>query len=146
VVLDTNALFLPFRGGFALDREIERILPGAELILPGAVLAEVDRLAARGVRLASAAREWARQFRVVPTRGRGDQAVVEAAVRERAFVVTADRALTQLLLDRGVFVLTPRDRTRLHWAAVRPRPSTSPGARRRRPAATVKKRSRLESS
>jgi rRNA-processing protein FCF1 len=106
-------VFLPFREGLPLAQEVDRLLPGAELAVPGAVRAELEGLVARGAALAAAARTFAAPLRTVPTVGRGDDAVEEAAVRLRATVVTADRALAERLRAVGVAVLVPRDRVRL---------------------------------
>jgi rRNA-processing protein FCF1 len=45
--------------------------------------------------------------------GTGDQAVFDAAVRSRAWVLTADRGLADRLRAAGLGVVVPRDRTRL---------------------------------
>ncbi|HTP55119.1 MAG TPA: hypothetical protein VML53_00430 [Thermoplasmata archaeon] len=142
VVLDTNALFLPFRTGLDLVAEVERLVPGAELVVPSSVLGELGRLDARATSLAGVALGWARTFRAVPTRARGDAAVVELAVREQAIVLTADRALGTQLRRLGTTVLSPRDRTRLERRPGRAAPSTGPSAPAG--AATVMKRPRLE--
>lgn len=114
VLLDTNALFLPFRTGLALVDEIERLLPGAELLVPTSVLAEVDRLVGRGVPHAPAVADLAAGFGSVPSQGRGDAAVLATALALGAWVLTADRLLAERLRRHGVGVLVPRDRARLH--------------------------------
>jgi rRNA-processing protein FCF1 len=120
VLLDTNATFLPFREGVALASEVDRLLPGAELAVPEAVVAELDRLVARRTPHAAAAAAFARTLRPVGSNGRGDEAVVAAARQLRATVVTADRALTTRLRRVGVAVLSPRDRVRLELKPPRP--------------------------
>jgi len=137
VLLDTNALLLPFRSGVDLVGEVERLAGPAEIVVPRPVVAELDRLAARGVAHAAAARALADRFRPVASVGRGDAAVVAAADRFGATVVTADRALADRLGRAGRTVLVPRDRTRLHRI-------DPPAARDGRRAATVKKRPPLE--
>gem|GEM_PF-446207 len=141
MILDTNALLLPFRTALPLAAEVERCCPGAEVGVPVSVLGELDRLAARGVRLAGPARALARTFRVLPTRARGDAAIVAVALAENAGVVTADRALARRLVAEGISVLLPRDRARLELRAGRAVPR---GTAERPGAATVKKRARLE--
>jgi rRNA-processing protein FCF1 len=136
VILDTNALLLPFRNRLDLAAEVERCCPGAELGVPQSVLGELDRLIERGVRPATPARALARTFRAYPTQERGDAAILSVALAEDARVVTADRELARRLVARGVAVLVPRDRSRLELRVGRPAV--------RRPAATVKKRARLE--
>ena len=132
MLLDTNATLLPFRTGIALDAEVERLVPGAEIAVPSSVLAELDRLAARGVRHAAAARELAARRRRVEAEGRGDRAVVAAATALGAAVLTADRELARALLARGVDVLVPRDRARLSLRLGAAGAAPAPPARRRR--------------
>lgn len=137
MILDTNALLLPFRTGLDVVAEVERLAGPVELVVPRPVLAELDRLAARGVAHAAAARALADRFRTVSGTGRGDSAVVAAAVAHDAPVVTADRGLARRLGLAGRVVYVPRDRARLH--RVDP---VAPRAGRR--AATVKKRPPLD--
>ncbi len=113
VLLDANAALLPFRSGFPLFAEVERLVPGAEVVVPVSVRVELDGLARRGVAHASAARAWVASLPTLATSGQGDDAIVRAAVRARASVTTADRALVERLRRAGVSVLTPRDRHRL---------------------------------
>ena len=130
VLLDTNAAFLPFREGLPLALEVDRLLPGAELAVPAAVLSELDHLADRGAAHARAARAFVRPLRAIPSAGRGDLAVVEAAVRLRATVVTADRVLVERLRRSGVAVMVPRGRARLELKL--PLPPVEPVHRPRR--------------
>jgi rRNA-processing protein FCF1 len=127
VLLDTNSLFLPVRSRFPLEAEVERCCPGAELAVLSTTVAELGRLVRDGVAGSAAAQEYAGRFPVVAASGRGDDAVVAAAVARAAAVVTADRNLADRLVARQVTVLVPRDRHRLHALAGRP-------ARRRNPA------------
>jgi rRNA-processing protein FCF1 len=129
VLLDTNALFLPIRAGFPLEAEVERHQTGAILGVPTSVLHELDRLVDRATPDAAAARALAARFRPVTTRGAGDEAVLNAALRTGAWVVTADRALRARLTARGVGVLAPRDRHRLE--PYYPEPAAGPSPRRR---------------
>jgi uncharacterized protein len=113
VLLDANALFLPVRVGFPLEAEVARWRPGAKLAVPTSVLHELDRLSERGTPEASAARALAARYPSLRSPGTGDDAIVRVAVRAGAWVVTADRDLRGRLRERGVTVLSPRDRHRL---------------------------------
>ncbi len=101
--------------------------------MPSVVRAELDGLLARGTPGAAAARTFARALRPVPSRGRGDAGVVEAAVRLRATVVTGDRALAERLRRAGVAVLVPREHSRLELKLPRPGARPAPSRRPRRP-------------
>lgn len=131
MLLDTNALFLPIRTGFPLEAEIARLAPGARTVVPSSSLRELDRLVDRAAPGASGARALARRFGRTSADRDGDDGVLEVALRERAVVVTADRALQRRLRAQGVAVLVPRDRHRLE---LRPPRAETPGrARRPRP-------------
>ncbi len=122
-------LFLPFRNGFPLDSEIDRLVPGALPAVPESVIDELDRLIARGTADAQAARTLARRFPSAPTMGTGDDAILRSARRGGTPVVTADAELRRRLLAAGVPVLAPRDRHRLELHL--PRVSREAGKPRR---------------
>lgn len=134
VLLDTNALFLPFTRRFPLEREIYRLLEGARIEVPQSVRGELDRLVERARPNARAARAYAERFRVVPTDLKGDAALETLARDLGAIIVTADGELRRRLYAKGMKVLFPRGEK--HLAFVQgPRPrgdrATSPhGARR----------------
>jgi uncharacterized protein len=113
VLLDTNAVLLPFARHFPLEAEIERLVGPSRIEIPYSVVRELEALAARGVRGAQPSLEWTRRFPRRATRGHGDDALVQAARPSRDWVVTADRELQQRLTARGVSTLIPRDRHRL---------------------------------
>lgn len=123
VLLDTNSLFLPVRVRFPLEAEVARLRPGATLGVPSSVRGELDRLVDRHAPLAIAARSLAEKFPEFPTLGRGDEAVLRAARRYHAWVVTADRKLRDRLRAVGVTVLAPRDRHRLERFSPREPPA-----------------------
>ncbi|HEV2165701.1 MAG TPA: hypothetical protein VGS23_01785 [Thermoplasmata archaeon] len=120
VLLDTNALFLPFTSPLRLEAAVERAVGPARLVVPISVLGELHRLAERGVPNAGAAFEMAVRFPLAATDRRGDEGVRESARRLKASVATSDRALRDRLLHDGVRVLFPRGRAGL--VAVPPRP------------------------
>jgi rRNA-processing protein FCF1 len=123
VVLDTNALFLAVRSGFPLEAEVDRLCPGAVLLVPSSVLGELDALARRLVPGAAAARAAADRYRAWPTDARGDDGVLDVARSADAWVVTADRELKRRLRVRGMTALVPRDRHRLEVVRGRPPPA-----------------------
>jgi len=122
VLLDANALLLPARTRFPLESEVDRIRPGAAIVVPSSVRGELERLVARHVPGATTAAAVARKFPELPVTGQGDTAVLDAAVRHRAWVVTADRALAERLRGAGVTVMVPRDRHRLELRRARTLP------------------------
>ncbi|NNN17209.1 MAG: hypothetical protein HKL79_02450 [Thermoplasmata archaeon] len=123
VLLDANALVLCARTLFPLDAEVERLVGPARIAVPTSVLHELDDLLQRGTPEAGLARALAGRFASIDSPGRGDDAILELAVERRAFVVTADRALSDRLVNAGLDVLMPRDRDRLVRRAGRARPA-----------------------
>lgn len=114
VVLDTNALMMPVELGVRVFDELERLVGRADLVVPGGVVGELERLARGSGPEADAARVGldlaGEHCRVVETTaGAGDPAVLEA-VREHgaAYVVTNDRALRDRVLEAGVPVIGVR--------------------------------------
>jgi rRNA-processing protein FCF1 len=132
VVLDANALFLVVRTGFPVESEVDRLQPGAELLVPSSVLGELERLARGLTPGAAAARAVASKYRTWPTEARGDDGVLDVAQATRAWVVTADRELRRRLRVRGMTALVPRDRHRLEVVRGRPPPAPAPSASRPR--------------
>jgi rRNA-processing protein FCF1 len=113
LLLDTNALLLPFRERFPLRSEIERVAPGREVAVPGPALRELERLAADGAPHAAGALVFARRLPILAARGAGDEGVIECARRNQAWVLTADRELARRLRSFGITVLGPRGNQRL---------------------------------
>lgn len=95
------------------------------------MLAELDRLVARRVPNAPAARKLAERWAMLPSKGVGDAAVLATARTLHAVVASSDEKLLAQARLAGLSVLRPRDRARLE---LRP-PST-----KSRPRATVKTR------
>lgn len=125
ILLDANALLLPFTRRFPLEREIHRLVEGARVEVPSSVLGEIHRLAEKGLFPARAAESFARRFPIVKTDLRGDAALEALAQSLGAWVVTGDRQLRSRLEGLGIVVLYPRGTTHLEVSAktaVTPRP------------------------
>ncbi len=104
VVLDTNALMLPFQIRLNLDSEIRRVLGEAEIYVPSCVLGELKRLSKRRWE-AKAALELAKKYRRVEVSALGDDGVMEAAKKMDAYVVTNDEAFIRRLKAQGIPVI-----------------------------------------
>ncbi|MCI4347958.1 MAG: twitching motility protein PilT [Thermoplasmata archaeon] len=132
VLVDANALLLPFTAHFRLEEEIFAQVDGARIMVPESVLGELEQVAARGTPNALAAREYARRFETVGTDSLGDDALVDLGRRMRAWVLTGDRALRARLLEAGVRVLFPRGKSHLDRAVSPRRPARPPRRRAHR--------------
>lgn len=111
VVLDTNALLMPFQFKINLDSELERLLGSFEGIVPSSVLDELKRT--KPARLAKAAMALASKYRIFETEEKGDAAILSVAERLRAVVVTNDRQLGSKLKALRLPVVSLRSRARL---------------------------------
>jgi hypothetical protein len=112
VLLDTNALLMPFQFRINLKAELDRLVGDADIAVPTPVLAEIKGLAARDKDARSAAR-LAASFRVIEGHGSADDSLLELATEHRAVVVTNDAALLERLEASRVPRVTLRSRNHL---------------------------------
>lgn len=112
VVLDTNALLMPFEHSLNIDLELQRLIGECEIHVPAPVIGELRRSKNKH---AKAALDLARKYRIDLTDRQGDDAVVELASRLNAFVVTNDKYLISKLSARGIKVIVLRSRNHLDF-------------------------------
>jgi len=105
VVLDTNALLLPFEYGLNLDIELERILGTPEVYVPSCVAGELARLS-KTRREAKAALQLMENYHIVEVEALGDNGIIEAGENLGAYVLTNDRELIGRLRKRRLGVIT----------------------------------------
>ena len=99
VVLDTNALLMPFEFKLNLDIELRHLLGEFQAYVPGCVIGELKR---SGSKHASVALSLARKYPVAETSTQGDAGVIEVARRLDAFVVTNDALMRAKLRKLGM--------------------------------------------
>src|SRR5213080_570534 len=90
VLLDANALLMPFQFQVHLDVELRRVLGDVEVAIPSPVLAELALLADHD-RDARAAQRLAKNYRVVEGHGSADDALMDLAAEHHAVLVTNDQ-------------------------------------------------------
>ncbi len=112
VLLDTNALLMPFQMGLDLEGEVLRVMGRCRIVVPQVVVAEL-RTMGPSLRDGAAALKFAERFEVMETVGLGDDAVVDLAIRTGGTVVTGDRGLIKRLHAAGLRVLRPRQKKQL---------------------------------
>jgi len=112
VVLDTNALMMPFQFKINIDREIENLLGGVEVIVPSSVILELRKLKDRH---AKAALSLSGKYRIVDVRKRGDAGVIEAAEGHHAAVITNDQELIEILRKSSIPAIRMRECQRLDF-------------------------------
>jgi rRNA-processing protein FCF1 len=101
VVLDTNALLIPFERSINIDLELKSLLGDCEIFVPGPVIGELKRLKSKH---AHAAMALARKYQIYETNVQGDAGVILAAKDLNAYVVTNDFPMQKKLRQAG---LTP---------------------------------------
>jgi rRNA-processing protein FCF1 len=112
VLLDTNALLLPFQFRLNLEAELRRLLGDHVTLVPSPVLEELRGLT-KSTKEARAALRLASSFRVLPLEGEADDAILENAPRLKAIVVTNDAVLLRRLKEAGVPRIFLRSRSHL---------------------------------
>ena len=121
VLLDTNAFLLPVQFGIDLVRELEGIFGACELLTLEGVVRELQGIGSGHGRDAAAARvglDLARRCTVVPSpehEGDVDRDVVRFAEEAGCIVVTSDRGMRRSLLEKGLGVVSLRNRKRLEF-------------------------------
>jgi len=104
-VLDANALLMPFQFKLNLDHELKRLFGDIPILVPSSVLGELANTMDKNGKAALA---LARNYQIVETEFRGDDAVIEIALQRSAAVVTNDRELIQRLKGKRVPVVRLR--------------------------------------
>lgn len=119
VVVDTNALLLPFTDGTDIQDEVERLLGSARVVVPTAVGDELRKLAegeGASARAAAAAQRLATRFEEVQAGLPGDDGVLQVARSFRAYVLSNDKGLQGRCREAGLKVLESRGKGKLHIA------------------------------
>ena len=113
VLLDTNALLIPFQFGINIESELDRLLGSCEILVPSSVVGEIAHLA--GGKYSKAAARLCAKFRAVDCTSAPtvDDGILDLAGRMRAVVVTCDRALQKRLLSAGLRVVVMRGKNHL---------------------------------
>lgn len=105
VVLDANALMMPFQFKVNLDMELTRLFGDLPVVVPRPVIGELSN---SGDPASKGALALARKYDLVDTPYCGDDAVLEVARRMSAAVVTNDRGLIKRLRAENIPVVRLR--------------------------------------
>ena len=123
VVLDTNALMLPYQCGINLEKELNRLLGICRIIVPRTVVEEMEHLAQKEGSVGRAAKlglniVQKRGFRLVETENPGDDGVLETALRMDAAVLTNDKELKKRAKELNLPVIYLRGEDKLEMEEV----------------------------
>jgi rRNA-processing protein FCF1 len=110
VVLDTNALILPFERSINIDAQLRSLLGECQVFVPGPIVGELKRSSSKN---APAALRLLSRYTIEDTTATGDQAVIELAEKLGAYVVTNDRILIGKLRKKRIKVILLRGRSHL---------------------------------
>lgn len=98
---------MPFQFRVNIDRELSRLFGEVPVLVPSAVLEELSRLDQPEAKSALA---LARKYSIVETEERGDDGVLDVALRTDAVVVTNDKDLIARLKAARVGIVRLRQR------------------------------------
>lgn len=113
VVLDSNALLMPFQFKIDIQSELERLVGKVSIVVPSCVLEELSMLS---LSEAKGAMRYAERFPVVQSRAKGDRGIIEVAKERKAAVVTNDQELIKILRKSSIPVIRMRERQKLDFA------------------------------
>ncbi len=105
IVLDANALLMPFQFKVNLDRELKRLFGDVPILVPSSVLGELGNALDKNARAALA---LARKYHIAETELSGDDAIMDVAMRHESAVVTNDRELIRRLRAERVPIVRLR--------------------------------------
>ncbi len=109
IILDTNALMMPFQFNLNLDDEIERLFGdvSSSTYVPSSVVRELRGLDHQ------AALDLSEKYKMVKVEKKGDDGVLEAAEKLNGAIVTNDKELKKRALRKKIPVAFLRSRSHL---------------------------------
>jgi hypothetical protein len=116
VILDSSAILMFFEFSVDWEKELDRLLDGYHLVVPTAVLQELQILATRhsGQKKAAAALKLIAQYDTIDQDANtADEALLKIAEKTHGIVVTNDTDLRKRLKNRGFPVIFLRGKKKL---------------------------------
>lgn len=113
VILDSNALLMPFQFKIDLQSEIEMLVGKVSIVVPSCVIEELSQM---NLPAAKGALRYAERFIVVQSHAKGDRGVIEVAKKQKAAVLTNDQELIRILKKSSIPVIRMRECQRLDFA------------------------------
>ncbi|AIZ57000.1 ribonuclease VapC9 [Candidatus Methanoplasma termitum] len=110
VVLDTNALLMPFEIKMNLDLELKGLLGDFRCVVPGPLIGELKHL---DHKYAKAALQLARKYDIVQTTRSGDDAVIDVAIATNGYILTNDKKLRVAARKQQIPLIFLRSSTHL---------------------------------
>lgn len=107
VVLDANALIMPFQFRINLDSELERLFVNPDVYVPSSVLHELKKLKRKD------AQKLASKYEIIEVSSERDKGVIEAVEKLDGILVTNDKELKDRVRRKGNPVAFLRSKTHL---------------------------------
>lgn len=107
VVLDANALLMPFQFDINIDSELDRLIGDQEVYVPSSVLDELFEIGNEE------ALDLAKKYKEVSVEDKGDRGVIEAVEKLDSFLVTNDKELKDKVREKGYPVVYLRSKSHL---------------------------------
>jgi hypothetical protein len=101
---------MPFEMRMNIDLAVSSLLGDVRMVVPGPMIGELKNLENK---YADAALSLARKYEIIQTETMGDDAIVEAAVRLDAYVLTNDKELKRRLRSLRIPIIYLRSNTHL---------------------------------
>ncbi|MEW5761145.1 MAG: PIN domain-containing protein [Candidatus Thermoplasmatota archaeon] len=106
VILDTNALFMPFKFNLEIEKELARLLGKYDVVVPRIVIEELEKMGAKG----KAPLAFAKRYKIFDSKEFGDKGIIEVARKTKGIVLTNDRILRKKLRSLGIKTIFLRGR------------------------------------
>jgi hypothetical protein len=114
VLLDTNAILMPFQFKLNLDIELYRLVGAHKIYVPASVIAELELLCQKKIKFSKSATKLAKRYEIIGnTEESCDSAILKLAKELDAYVVTNDTVLQKKLHSEGITVIFLRSRKKL---------------------------------
>jgi uncharacterized protein len=110
VVLDTNALLMPFEVKINLDLAVADLLGDVRLVVPGPLIGELKHL---DNKFSKAALMLARRYEIIQSSEAGDNSVLDVALRTDGYILTNDKELRSRARKAGIPMIYLRSGTHL---------------------------------
>jgi len=113
IILDTNALLMPFQFKINIDAELKRLFGSVEILVPDCVIKELH-----GINIKEEIRKSAlmlsKKYKRVESYKEGDEGVLETAINTNSAILTNDIELKKNAIKKGVMVVSMRGKNHLY--------------------------------
>lgn len=107
IILDTNALIMPFQFNINLDSELERLFVNPDVFVPTSVVDELEKLGRKD------ALSLATKYEIIEVESERDDGVIEAVEKLDGVLVTNDIELKNRVRNKGHTVAFLRSKSHL---------------------------------